>query len=211
MGHFSETFHFIKMNLNVTTAILFCSMLGLASCFECPSDGVFADPDNCQCYWDCANLDPFHMCCGQDTLFSARLLVCDFAFAVDCGDRPLPGSTRPPTPTTTKPTTTTQTTTTTTSTTPTTTTTTTPGECSEFSDSKTCAITEYTVEGFKHRESAAACQELCRTLQTCLYFTWYDGGCYLLNSCEDVAPCDCCVSGTEFPDVVSCDVGCSAL
>ena len=77
-------------------SVSFPSVLSLVP----PSNGVFADPDNCQCYWDCANLDPFHMCCGQDTLFSARLLVCDFAFAVDCGDRPLPGSTRPPTPTT---------------------------------------------------------------------------------------------------------------
>merc|ERR1712088_1193665 len=81
--------------------------------------------DNCQCYWDCAHMAPFHMCCGQDTLFNAQFLVCDFDFAVDCGDRPMPGSTRPPAPTTTKRTTTPTTPSTTTITTTTTTTTTT--------------------------------------------------------------------------------------
>merc|ERR1712154_421903 len=69
------------------------------------------------------------MCCGVDTLFNAQFLVCDFAFAVDCGDRPMPGSTRPPPPTTTTPKTTRPITTTNTTTTTTTTT--------------TCAITEY--------------------------------------------------------------------
>merc|ERR1712141_554042 len=135
-----RNFIFLKMNLKVTAFVLF-SLLELGSCFECPSDGVYPDEDNCQCYWDCAHNAPFHMCCGQDTLFNAQFLVCDFAFAVDCGDRPLPGSTRPPAPTTTTSTTTTPLPTTTT---------TTDGECSVFSDTMTCAITEYTVEGFKH-------------------------------------------------------------
>jgi len=75
----------------------------------------------------------------------------------------------------------------------------------------TCAITEYTVEGFKHVESPQLCQDLCRNMEVCQFFTWYDEGCYLLNSCEEETHCDCCVSGPQQPDVVSCDVGCSAL
>ena len=57
----------------------------------------------------------------------------------------------------------------------------------------TCAITEYTVEGFKHVASPQLCQDLCRTMEACEFFTWYDEGCYLLNSCEEETHCDCCV------------------
>lgn len=62
-----------------------------------------------------------------------------------------------------------------------------------FSDTKTCAITEYTVEGFKHVETPQLCQDWCRALEACRFFTWYDEGCYLLNSCEEQTHCDCCV------------------
>ena len=32
--------------------------------WKCPGNGLFPDPDNCQCFYDCANLTPFHECCG---------------------------------------------------------------------------------------------------------------------------------------------------
>merc|ERR1712228_988799 len=117
------------------------------------------------------------------------------------------GTKRTTTPTTPS-TTTTTTSTTSTTTTPTMTT---DAECSVFTDTQTCAITEYTVEGFKHVDTPELCQELCRELEACLFFTWYEGGCYLLNSCDDLAACDCCVSGPQYPDVISCDVGCARL
>jgi len=64
--------------------------------FECPGDGLFADPDNCKMFYDCANGRPFHEACPSGTLFDDHLLICNFEDQVNCGDRPMPGSTRPP-------------------------------------------------------------------------------------------------------------------
>jgi len=67
--------------------------------FECPSDGIWPDPDNCQCFYDCSNNQPFLECCGPGTYFDAVFMICNYQDQVDCGDRPHPGSTRPPTST----------------------------------------------------------------------------------------------------------------
>ena len=32
------------------------------------SDGMFADPEDCQCYYECANMIPFRMCCAYSEL-----------------------------------------------------------------------------------------------------------------------------------------------
>merc|ERR1719244_1680996 len=71
--------------------------------FECSGWGgehLYPDEDNCQCYWDCANHIPYHRCCGPGTMYDPVNMDCDFTDFVDCGDRPLPGSTRPPITTT---------------------------------------------------------------------------------------------------------------
>merc|ERR1712218_323361 len=73
-----------------------CHLLQSEGPFECPGDGLFADPDNCQMFYDCANGRPFHEACPSGTLFDDRLLICNFEDQVNCGDRPMPGSTRPP-------------------------------------------------------------------------------------------------------------------
>ena len=45
----------------------------------------------------------------------------------------------------------------------------------------------------------------------CEYFTFFEGACYLLYSCEYTVTCPCCVSGPgHLPDVSSCDVGCGS-
>jgi len=70
--------------------------------FECPGNGIYSDPDNCQCFYDCANNVPYQMCCPAGTLFDEEFLDCDFAENVDCGERPGPdGSTHPHTTTST--------------------------------------------------------------------------------------------------------------
>ena len=33
--------------------------------WECPGPLLWPDPDNCQCFYDCANMIPFHICCGE--------------------------------------------------------------------------------------------------------------------------------------------------
>merc|ERR1719151_14994 len=69
--------------------------------FECPGhdDGwLYPDLDNCQCFWDCANGSPVNRCCGPGTLFDDANHICNYPWAVECGDRPMPGSTRPPPP-----------------------------------------------------------------------------------------------------------------
>ena len=32
------------------------------------SDGFFEDPDNCQCFYDCAGNVAYHECCGTGEL-----------------------------------------------------------------------------------------------------------------------------------------------
>ncbi|XP_023334408.1 uncharacterized protein LOC111705930 isoform X2 [Eurytemora carolleeae] len=96
--------------------------------FECPGPGIWADPANCQCYYNCANSIPYHTCCSDGTYFDAVYMDCDYEDKVDCGSRPEPGgSTRPPTTTTATSTTTIKTSFGTTTTSPTTTSTTTIG------------------------------------------------------------------------------------
>merc|ERR1719402_2152797 len=106
-------------------ALLFMAAVFSISGFECPSDGIYPDPDNCQCFFDCANMTPFNECCGPGTFFDSNYLICNYESMVNCGDRPHPGSTRPPASTTTISTTTKTTTSSTTTTTTVTTTSTT--------------------------------------------------------------------------------------
>jgi len=75
--------------------------------FECPGPGIWPDPDNCQCFYNCANHIAYHDCCSDGAYFDVTYNDCNYAELVDCGDRPEPGSTRPPT-TTGKPDTTTE-------------------------------------------------------------------------------------------------------
>merc|ERR1711892_912902 len=146
-------FAFILISLSEVESASVPSKDGL----NCPGEGLYPDIDNCQCYWNCANHVAFHTCCGPGTVYDPINMDCDFPSHVNCGDRPMPGSTRPPsttksttthstsastsTVTTTSPTstttTTTPTTTTTTNTTNTTTTTTTTATTSTTTTSTT--------------------------------------------------------------------------
>lgn len=73
------------------------SVVRETSQFDCPGDGLYADPDNCQCYYNCANNVAFPDCCGEGTLWNDVDHDCDYPDHMDCGDRPMPGSTRPST------------------------------------------------------------------------------------------------------------------
>merc|ERR1711892_1633643 len=154
---------FVLISLSVVEAASLLSKDG----FNCPGDGLYPDIDNCQCYWNCANHVAFHTCCGPGTVYDPINMDCDFPSHVDCGDRPMPGSTRPPsttksttthststststvtttsptsTTTTTSPTTTTSTPSTTTTTTTTNTTTTTTATTSTTTTSMTTTTTQ---------------------------------------------------------------------
>merc|ERR1711970_411442 len=63
--------------------------------FDCPGPGLWSDPANCQCYYNCANNIAYHDCCPPDDLFDDDKHICDFDDNVNCGDRPGPGSTTP--------------------------------------------------------------------------------------------------------------------
>merc|ERR1712212_377334 len=92
----------MKMMVRVFLAMIFLSFCSSQE-FECPGPGIWSDPDNCQCYYNCANHIPYANCCSDDTLFDETFMDCNYANKVDCGDRPRPGSTRPPTETTPEP------------------------------------------------------------------------------------------------------------
>lgn len=58
--------------------------------FECPYDGIFADPENCQDFYQCANSFPYHQSCPEGDFFDEDLKICNFEEEVDCGSRPPP-------------------------------------------------------------------------------------------------------------------------
>jgi len=93
--------------IGFTNARVFKQEVEVTGEFVCPGPGIWPDPDNCQCFYNCANNIAYHDCCGDGSYFDIKYHDCQYANLVDCGDRPEPGSTRPPT-TTGKPTSTTE-------------------------------------------------------------------------------------------------------
>ena len=98
---------------------------GITAEFECPSEGMHADPDDCRSFYQCVYDQSSQLFAVKDTcdvtlLFDDFFLICNYPEAVDCGDRPIiDGPTSPTTSsvTTTVPTTVTMTVTTTATTT----------------------------------------------------------------------------------------------
>merc|ERR1711892_1635310 len=169
---------FALISLSVVEAASLLSKDG----FNCPGDGLYPDIDNCQCYWNCANHVAFHTCCGPGTVYDPINMDCDFPSHVNCGDRPMPGSTRPPsttksttthstsiststvtttypTSTTTTPTTTAPSTTTTTNTTTTTTTTATTSTMTTTTTQTTTATTTITEDCSNFSQSTCPIDE----------------------------------------------------
>jgi len=94
------------MKLFVVLGLLFLTNCIQSLQFDCPeSNGIFADPDDCQCMYDCASGVPYQMCCGEGTLWDEDLEVCNYPGSVDCGDRPRPDGPTKPTSTSTEKTT----------------------------------------------------------------------------------------------------------
>jgi len=80
-------------------------------------------------------------------------------------------------------------------------------DCTDFSEGM-CPITEMNLVGIKHNiASASTCQDMCRSEVSgeCRYFTYYDGDCYLLMSCDSIETCQGCTSGPVNPDIDDCD------
>jgi len=87
--------------------ILLMAIAATSADFECPeTEGIFPDPDDCRSFYQCVyGRPPFHETCTLGppaTLFDDVLLICNYDYEVDCGDRPIiDGSTTPSTPPTT--------------------------------------------------------------------------------------------------------------
>lgn len=73
-----------RLNLNIFSA-------GAQSDFQCPSDkGSFADPLQCDKYYDCVDGVAKEQLCPDGLVFdetSKRWSKCDQPYNVDCGDR----------------------------------------------------------------------------------------------------------------------------
>ena len=60
--------------------------------FVCDHEvGVIADPDDCRGFYICDFEHYEHFQCSPGYLFDPDLLVCNYEYEVDCGDRPIPG------------------------------------------------------------------------------------------------------------------------
>merc|ERR1719422_1395703 len=83
--------------------------------------------------------------------------------------------------------------------------------CDQFSE-ETCPITEDSLLGFIHTDTAQQCQDKCREKEDCMFFTWYSTQCFLLYTCSFTEACRCCISGPgleESENVDDCITGCS--
>ena len=59
----------------------------LVSVVECPAGNdtrPFADPNNCNCYFQCWNSSPSHMCCLTGLNFNTITRQCDYPFNARC-------------------------------------------------------------------------------------------------------------------------------
>jgi len=65
--------------------------------FHCPSDGIWPDPDNCQCFYDCAHDQAYQECCPDHEYFDTSFKICNWDYNVDCDGRPEPGEPTLPT------------------------------------------------------------------------------------------------------------------
>ena len=81
---------------------------------------------------------------------------------------------------------------TTTTTTTTSTTTTTTDVCNNF-EAGNCPLTEENIVGYMMSDTPAECQNICREIAECYYFTWFEKNCYLLYVCDEVSECECCI------------------
>lgn len=52
--------------------------------FVCPSNGLFADPVNCNAYYNCANNIPYSMKCPSTLVFNPENKVCDYSTSRAC-------------------------------------------------------------------------------------------------------------------------------
>ncbi|KAG7154890.1 Chitotriosidase-1-like 5 [Homarus americanus] len=52
--------------------------------FVCPGDGLWADPCDCQKFYQCHAGRAFHKTCPADTLWSQIMMYCDWAYNVIC-------------------------------------------------------------------------------------------------------------------------------
>lgn len=72
-------------------AILAC-LIGIGLAFDCQGqEGMLADPENCQNFYQCVyDRPPFLNSCPPGTLYDEITQICNYPEAVDCGSRPLP-------------------------------------------------------------------------------------------------------------------------
>jgi len=99
MGQSVTPVRMTRMLLIVLVVTVFAAKVELAAIedpFICPSDGIHANPENCQCFYICANGEAFPDCCGHGAMFDIDMGGCNYAENVDCGDRPIPETTTPP-------------------------------------------------------------------------------------------------------------------
>ena len=60
--------------------------------FECNDEvGVIPDPEDCRSFYICDFEHYEHFKCSPGYLFDIDLLVCNYEYEVDCGERPIPG------------------------------------------------------------------------------------------------------------------------
>ena len=55
-----------------------------------PPPGIYPDPENCQNFYDCDLVHCYLFSCPAGDLFDVPISTCNYAYLVDCGDRPNP-------------------------------------------------------------------------------------------------------------------------
>ncbi|CDW54995.1 Acidic mammalian chitinase [Trichuris trichiura] len=58
-----------------------------AGAFQCPSDGLFPDPQSCNNFYQCAGGTAFKMQCPSGLMFNPKTSSCDYSSNVDCQEK----------------------------------------------------------------------------------------------------------------------------
>ncbi|KAH7711052.1 hypothetical protein AAVH_21638 [Aphelenchoides avenae] len=74
--------------LDLLIAIFGCFVLTAEAVFECPADGLFPNPENCDSFFRCVSGTPYLQYCPASLKFSKETQECVWPEIANCSEEP---------------------------------------------------------------------------------------------------------------------------